>query len=66
MRNFIDLFQTLPKNLQAEVVDFIEFLDKKNAQKSKSGFTFAWAGALKSYKDQYSSVELQKQAMKWF
>ncbi|MBI3578270.1 MAG: DUF2281 domain-containing protein [Chloroflexi bacterium] len=60
----------LPPNMQKEVQDFAEFLlartkQKKNNQKPKH-LRMDWAGALKEYRDQFTSVELQKKSLDWW
>ena len=51
--------QTLPHQAQEEVLDFIEFLQKKQEKKQMGKPRFDWAGALKDLRNQYTSVELQ-------
>jgi hypothetical protein len=59
----------LPDHLIPEVLDYIEFLLNKYANKetveSKNKFKFNWEGGLSKLKDQYTSVELQHKAMDW-
>lgn len=57
----------LPPDKRQEVLDFIEFLRKKESSSSrrKKKPTFGWIGALKQYKDKYTSLELQKKAFEW-
>ena len=56
----------LPPNLQKEVYDFVEFLELKRASGKKNKPTLNWAGGLKEFKNQFTSVELQKKALDWF
>lgn len=70
MQNFFERFQALPKDLQKEVIDFAERLEKKRKEKqqkdSNKKFDFSgWEGALSDMKEEYTSVELQKKAMDW-
>jgi len=57
----------LPTDLQNEVIDFIDFLLIKHGQKihRKKQLKFDLIGGLKEYRDQYTSVELQKKASEW-
>ena len=57
----------LPPDKRQEVLDFIEFLRKKDTTKTNvmKKPTFGWMGALKEYKDKYTSLELQKKAFEW-
>ena len=60
-----ELLEQLPPDLQQEARDFVEFLVEKRATKSKRRLRLDWAGALKDYRDQYTSLELQKKALEW-
>jgi len=51
--------QTLPHQMQEEVMDFIESLRKRQEMKRKGKPTFVWAGSLKDLRNQFTSVELQ-------
>ena len=60
-----ELIQTLPVELKAEVRDFVIFLLEKRAHKLGRKLRQDWAGALKEYREQYTSLELQKKALEW-
>ncbi|NQT98210.1 MAG: DUF2281 domain-containing protein [Candidatus Marinimicrobia bacterium] len=55
----------LPREIQQEVVDFIEFLIEKREKKGGRILTQDWAGALREYRNKYTSLELQKKALEW-
>jgi len=56
----------LPPELQQEVRNYARYLlDTKAKPKPRRKPTFAWAGALADLKDQYTSVELQHQILRW-
>ncbi|MCX5894149.1 MAG: DUF2281 domain-containing protein [Deltaproteobacteria bacterium] len=55
----------LPPALQREVADFVEFLLEKRARKQGKKLRQDWAGALKDYRSQYTSLELQKMSLEW-
>jgi len=55
----------LPENLQREVADFIEFLAERRKRKAGYRLRQDWAGAMKEYRDQYTSLELQKKSLEW-
>ena len=55
----------LPPDIAAEVEDFVNFLLEKKKKTKPKKLTQSWAGVLEKYKDQYTSVELQKKAMEW-
>jgi len=58
--------KSLSPDLYREAVDFIDFLVQRQKNSArKGGFSLTWAGALKKYKKQYSSVELQKKSLEW-
>jgi hypothetical protein len=60
-----ELFKSLPPTSQAEVINFAEFIAKKRKKKARRKLRQSWAGALAEYRDQYTSIELQKLAMEW-
>jgi len=59
------LIKELPPEMQREVEDFIQFLLYKRAAKSGKPLRQDWAGALRKYREQYTSLELQKKALEW-
>jgi len=60
-----ELVKELPPEYQEEVRDFVLFLLKKQGKKSGGKLRQDWAGTLKEYRDQYTSLELQKKALEW-
>lgn len=65
MDNVAELIKKLPPDLQREVEEFVEFLASKQARKRGRKLRQDWAGALAEYRDQYTSLELQKKALEW-
>jgi len=65
MKTIEDLVKDLPPELQREVWDFAQFLLEKQMRKAGRTLRQDWAGALKDYRDRYSSLELQKKALEW-
>lgn len=65
MQTLKELIDQLPPELQQEVRDFAEFLLEKKAKKAGRKLRQDWAGALREYKGQYTSLELQKKALEW-
>ncbi len=57
----------LPGYLLPEINDYVDFLLYKHAQPAPrtKTFTFDWEGGLANLAEQYSSVELQHQALEW-
>jgi len=65
MSKLEELVKELPPALQKEVRDFVEFLLGKKAKQRGQKLRQDWAGALKDYRDRYTSLELQKKALEW-
>jgi len=57
-----EMVKELPPELQQEVEDFVQFLIEKRARKPGRKLRQDWAGALRDYRDQYTSLELEKLA----
>jgi hypothetical protein len=60
-----EMVRELPASMHAEVRDFVEFLLVKRSRQTGRTLKQPWAGALRDYKQQYTSVELQHQALQW-
>lgn len=60
-----DMIQELPPDMRAEVIDFIEFLIAKRGRQPRETLRQDWAGALREYRTQYTSLELQREALSW-
>ncbi len=60
-----DMVKALPPELQREVKDFIQFLLEKRVRKPGARLRQDWAGALREYRNQYTSLELQRKALEW-
>ncbi len=65
MKTLEEMIKKLPPELQQEVEDFIRFLMEKRVKKYGRPLRQDWAGALKDYRDRYTSLELQKKALEW-
>jgi len=65
MENIDEMVKQLPPDLQREVKDFVIYLIEKKARKHGKKLRQDWAGALKDYRQQYTSLELQKKALEW-
>lgn len=61
-------FKKLPPELQREVMDYVEFLERKylSYMSEDKDFEFSWEGCLKDIRDKYTSVELQHKALEWW
>ena len=60
-----ELLREVPPESQGEVRAFVESLLEKRKQKSSGKLRQNWAGALRDFREQYSSLELQKKALDW-
>jgi hypothetical protein len=65
MQNIAEKIRELPPELQREVEDFVNFLMEKKGAKHGRKLRQDWAGMLKEYRNQYTSLELQKKALEW-
>ena len=65
IKPLVEIVQKLPLDVQVEVRDFVEFLLVKHRQKPVKKLRQDWAGALRDYRDQYTSLELQKKSLDW-
>ncbi len=67
MKGLEELLQELPPELQQEVYDFARFLLETKAQPRRKGkLRLTWAGALREYRDRYTSLDLQRKALEWW
>jgi hypothetical protein len=56
----------LPESLKESDVEIIVLpVEKSRRKKSKSKLRQNWAGALREYREQYTSLDLQKKALEW-
>jgi hypothetical protein len=60
-----ELIRELPPDAQAEVRDFVEFLLARKGRKPGRKLRQDWAGALREYRGEYTSLQLQRQALEW-
>ncbi len=65
MEDIAKIIKELPPELQKEVEDFVNFLKEKKGRKHGRKLRQDWAGALRDYRDKYTSLELQKKAFEW-
>lgn len=65
MKDLEERIRELPPELHQEVLDFVEFLLEKRGRKAGKKLRQDWAGALRDYREQYTSLELQKKALEW-
>ncbi|MBX3279278.1 MAG: DUF2281 domain-containing protein [Acidobacteria bacterium] len=60
-----ELVKELPPESQAEVRDFVEFLLEKRKKKPAGKLRQDWAGALGDFREEYTSLELQRKSLDW-
>jgi capsule polysaccharide export protein KpsE/RkpR len=65
LKRLEEIVNQLPPASQAEVIRFASSLLEKRKKKSDRKLNQTWAGGLSDFKDQYTSLELQKKAMDW-
>jgi len=61
-----ELVSDLPPELQDEVREFIRRLLDREVRPKANRLLMSWAGGLREYRDQYTSLELQKKALEWW
>ena len=66
MESIEELMEKLPPDLQEEVRDFARFLVEKRAKPKRKKLRLTWAGGLREFRDQYTSLELQKKSLEWW
>lgn len=59
------LIHELPPELQEELKDFAEFLLERRVRRGAKFLGQRWAGSLRGFRDQYTSLDLQKKALEW-
>ncbi len=58
--------EKLPPDLQQEVKDFARFLVEKKAKPKRKKLRLSWAGGLREFRDEYSSLDIQKRSLEWW
>jgi len=66
MKTFEELIKELPPELQKEVYDFARFLLESKARPKQKKLRMTWAGALRDFRNKFTSIELQKKALEWW
>jgi mRNA-degrading endonuclease RelE of RelBE toxin-antitoxin system len=65
MEKLEDLIRQLPADLQRQVRDFAQSLLERSDHPRQKTLRMTWSGALREYRDQYTSLDLQKKALQW-
>jgi hypothetical protein len=66
MKTLQDLILELSPDLQEEVRDFAEFLLETKKPQKKGKLRLDWAGGLREFRGEFTSLGLQKKAMEWW
>jgi hypothetical protein len=66
MKTLEETMKQLPPELRQEVEDFANFLLENRAKPKRGTLRLDWAGALAEFRDQFTSLELQKKALEWW
>jgi len=62
----VEATKELPEELQSEVRDFARFLRENRVPRPRRKLRQDWAGGLREFRDEYTSLELQKKALEWW
>ena len=60
-----ELVRDIPPELRGEIRDFIEFALSRRGRRRGAALRQDWAGALSEYRHQYTSLDLQREALSW-
>lgn len=62
-----ELMAKLSSQHPQEVLDFAQYLaEKKKSRPKRKKLRFDWAGGLAEFKENYTSLELQKKSLDWW
>lgn len=61
-----EVMKKLTPELRSEVIDFARFLAQKLHKPRQNKLRLNWAGGLREYRNQYTSLELQKKVFEWW
>ncbi|TAL68257.1 MAG: DUF2281 domain-containing protein [Bacteroidetes bacterium] len=64
-QKIISKINKLPPNLLMDLEEYVNKISKKRSSNRTKKLNQNWAGALKEFKTQYTSIELQKKALDW-
>ena len=60
-----ELVREVPPELRGEIRDFIEFLLARRGRRRGATLRQDWAGSLSDYRHEYTSLDLQREALSW-
>ena len=64
--NILKKFNQLPPDLQERAIKYIDFLLTQKELRRNKKPKLDWIGGLKEYRDHYTALELQKEAIDWW
>ena len=65
MKTLEEMIRDLSPDAQRQVAKFVRHLAESAKSAPKRKLDQRWAGALKKYRDQYTSLQLQRKALEW-
>jgi hypothetical protein len=65
MKSLEEMIRDLSPDAQRRVAEFVRQLTETTKRPPKRKLDQRWAGALKRYRDQYTSLQLQQKALEW-
>jgi hypothetical protein len=65
MKTLEEMIRDLPPEAQRQVAEFVRQLAECPKPAPKRKLDQRWAGALRKYRDQYTSLQLQRKALEW-
>jgi len=65
MKTLEDMIRELPPEAQRQVADYVRRLSESIKSMPKRKLDQHWAGALRRYRSQYTSLQLQQKVLEW-
>lgn len=65
MKSLEELIKELPPSLRDELRSYAQYLVDTKVKPKRKYLRMDWAGGLKEFRGQYTSLELQKKALEW-
>ncbi len=65
MKSLEELIKELSPQLQNEVREYVQYLVDTKVKPKRKYLRMDWAGGLREYRDQFTSLQLQKKALEW-
>lgn len=61
----VEIVRQLPPEWQDEVLEYAQYIFEKKVERKGRKLRLSWVGGLEEFRDQYTSLELQKKALEW-